>query len=370
MTSRRSNTAQYLPTLDGWRAIAVLSVIASHDKVRHIGPVSDSFLHANGGLGVDVFFAISGLLICSRLLEEEERTGVISIKGFYLRRAFRILPPFLLCLGTFGVLGMAHVIQIGWTPWVTSLCFVQNYYLALIRSVSASWYTDHFWSLSIEEHFYLLLPAVLVLSRRKRVALLAGLTAVSLICPVFVFSHASWWRSMGSGYAGYRTEMRIHALLFPALLAVLLQNPRFRSLCERMLIYSPFPVLVVMLILFQVLPAIGLGSLVLLIVPCGFPFLILGTTLHPANLFSRALEWAPLRFLGRISYSVYLWQQLFFTGEHRALPAVGWLGYMQDRPWSLIPVLAIATTSYFVLEKPCMRLGRRLARSEAEVSGR
>src|SRR5438309_1226291 len=82
-----------IPSLDGWRAIAVFSVIAYHDQVHHIGILSNSLWHEYGRLGVDLFFAISGMLICTRLLEEEAALGQISLKGFYIRRFFRILPP-------------------------------------------------------------------------------------------------------------------------------------------------------------------------------------------------------------------------------------------------------------------------------------
>jgi peptidoglycan/LPS O-acetylase OafA/YrhL len=86
----------YLPTLDGWRAIAVLCVILFHDSLHSYGVLSTAWFHEHGSFGVDIFFGISGLLICSRLLEEEDKYGRISLRRFYVRRAFRILPP-LLC---------------------------------------------------------------------------------------------------------------------------------------------------------------------------------------------------------------------------------------------------------------------------------
>lgn len=99
------------------------------------------------------------------------------------------------------------------------------------------------------------------------------------------------------------------------------------------------------------------------IVPFGFPFLILATVLHPASLAGRFLEWTPLRAIGRISYSLYLWQQLFFIGDHS--PAAGLLEHLQHGAWKLIATLAAATGSYFLVEKPLIRLGHRLAPSRA-----
>src|SRR5258708_16736007 len=94
----------YLPTLDGWRAIAILGVIICHGTTAIFGPggtyvnsrVFD--LTRNGALGVDIFFGISGFLICTRLLQEEQKQGRISLKNFYIRRGFRILPPYLFFL--------------------------------------------------------------------------------------------------------------------------------------------------------------------------------------------------------------------------------------------------------------------------------
>jgi hypothetical protein len=77
----------YIRSLDGWRALAVLAVMALHDQAHHLGPLNDNWLNEHGVLGVRVFFAISGILICSRLLDEESRYGRISLRDFYVRRS-------------------------------------------------------------------------------------------------------------------------------------------------------------------------------------------------------------------------------------------------------------------------------------------
>ncbi len=92
---RRSS---YLPTLDGWRAIAILLVMSDHVKALQPGRSSPAYVPGLGRFGVEIFFAISGLLICSRLLDEEEKTGKIGLKPFYIRRFFRIQPAALLYL--------------------------------------------------------------------------------------------------------------------------------------------------------------------------------------------------------------------------------------------------------------------------------
>jgi peptidoglycan/LPS O-acetylase OafA/YrhL len=103
----------YIPTLDGWRAIAITCILFAHSRtgvVPWLGQRVSSFLSDQGHHGVDLFFAISGLLICSRLLDEEKKFGHISLRGFYVRRAFRILPPALLFLAVIAFLSLIGLI--------------------------------------------------------------------------------------------------------------------------------------------------------------------------------------------------------------------------------------------------------------------
>jgi peptidoglycan/LPS O-acetylase OafA/YrhL len=86
----------YLPSLDGWRAISIVGVLFCHSPLIQVGRFSDIWLQANGDRGVQMFFAISGILICSRLLREEMKYGAISLRSFYTRRIFRIQPAALM----------------------------------------------------------------------------------------------------------------------------------------------------------------------------------------------------------------------------------------------------------------------------------
>ena len=151
----------YIPTLDGWRAISIVLVLLHHSRVSVPLPLIGPFLamlSVYGGSGVWIFFAISGILICGRMLQEERKHGRISLRNFYIRRAFRILPPALLYLVTLAALSpFLHVAKL---ELVSSMFFFRNYVLAGLPP--AHWFTAHFWSLAVEEHFYLLLPGILV----------------------------------------------------------------------------------------------------------------------------------------------------------------------------------------------------------------
>jgi peptidoglycan/LPS O-acetylase OafA/YrhL len=356
-TTTKKPRSGYIPTLDGWRAIAIIAVIAFHDNLYHLGRFRDNWLHTHGGWGVDLFFAISGFLICSRLLDEEIKNGFISVKNFYIRRAFRILPPMLAYLIVIAVLGICHVIHVGRNAWIASLLFVTNYYNVIRHETAWSLFTNHFWSLSVEEHFYLLLPALLVLFPKTRKMVLAIVTLLFILwsfAHIVLAVHSEWYN-----YSLERTDVKIAELLFPAFLAVVIRHTAIRTAFVRWLnpwFVCPF-ILALQHMLHWVSPHVNVNTELVLL---SFPFLIISTSLHPENAISRALEFAPLRAIGRISYSLYLWQQLFFIRDY---PLSNWppLHLFQQRPWNILASIVMAVGSYFLLEKPMIRLGHRFA---------
>src|ERR1700742_9872 len=120
MSNPTSKPFNYIPTLDGWRALSIGLVVLHHSQIRVDVPVLGSLLQSLarlGEVGVELFFAISGLLICSRLLDEESRAGYINLRAFYLRRFFRILPPAIFYLLVIAILGAFHVIPLFPSDW-------------------------------------------------------------------------------------------------------------------------------------------------------------------------------------------------------------------------------------------------------------
>ena len=158
---------RWIPTLDGWRAVAVMMVVVAHELVSKpdINPSIDSFALRLGPLGVQIFFAISGYLICTLLLLESDKRP-ISLRAFYTRRVFRILPPAFTYLTVVGLLSAAGVIAVRGIDIASCILLFANY-------ITNGWYVAHFWSLSVEEHFYLLWPAILAFAgwRRHRISL-------------------------------------------------------------------------------------------------------------------------------------------------------------------------------------------------------
>ncbi len=350
----------HIPTLDGWRCIAIVMVLACHardrlfgmDGILPIAPIHSILVH--GALGVDVFFGLSGFLITRKLLEEYRWKGAIDLGDFYWRRFFRIFPAAWTYLAVVFLAASAGLITVA--PHELQSCFLfwRNYDERL------GWYTGQFWSLMVEEHFYLLWPAALVLLAPRRARLAAALSALTI---------ALWrnWhlamRFMESIFPNsipeHRTDTRLDALLWACLAAIafpllskLLLGIRFGNL-------SPifFAALVV---LSGVLKEGGFATTIQSILrPVLIPLMIVSTVVFPHGLIGRFLELSSMRFVGRISYSLYLWQQPFLILDGSA---AGGLTIWQHWPLAPIGLFACAMASYYCIERPMIRLGSNLRR--------
>jgi peptidoglycan/LPS O-acetylase OafA/YrhL len=359
----RPASSNYLPTLDGWRAVAILAVLICHgsDQIfSEAGPWPNEQLHAytrHGSLGVDIFFGISGFLICTRLLQEQQRSGRISLRGFYIRRAFRILPASFTYLAVVGFLGLTGLLYVGAWQWLSCLLFFRNY---VDSSAAGGWYTGHFWSLCIEEHFYLFWPGLLVLlgTRRARWGV-AGMALAVAVWRALEFRHQWLGRFLPESGFYARTDIRLDGLLWGCWMALLFSVPRVRAWLTRWLSLGVWLAMAgAFLALVKYHPPMSMLGQAFLI-----PLLLVATIVRPRGLVGRVLETMPMRWIGRISYSLYLWQQLFLVGsrEPRPLP----FGPLQEWPLNVAACFACAALSFYVIERPLIHLGQRLAGSEA-----
>jgi peptidoglycan/LPS O-acetylase OafA/YrhL len=347
----------YIPTLDGWRAIAILGVMASHAGHSYsaaLGRESVFDRFALGTHGVNLFFAISGLLITSRLLEEWDRSGSVSLKRFYVRRAFRILPPALLylsCVAVLGVLGLLPVVR---EEVAAATLFYRNYLPPILGAHGAGFFTSHYWSLGVEEHFYLFWPALLLFAGRKG----ALPVAIAIALLIAVWRHVEAWREImlfNAIQPTYfaRSDTRIDSIMWGVVAALALSRPEVRAFVEKYLtttVYLAFVALYgVITHRYGTRPTFWEASIV--------PVLLVGTVLHPRSILGRVLESSVMRWIGRLSYSLYLWE--FFFVYYPGVPTT--LGVWQTFPVNLIAAVACATASYYLVERPLIRLGHRLA---------
>jgi peptidoglycan/LPS O-acetylase OafA/YrhL len=344
------------PVLDGWRAIAIGLVIWHHATTGFYASESAYYSGSAsqlGAFGVDIFFGLSGLLITALLLQEHAQKGSIDLKGFYTRRVFRIVPPCLVFLLVIGALGLIR------SPLELASClaFFRNYLPVSL----GGFYTGHLWSLAVEEHFYLLWPALLVwlVARNAGARPVAYLSIFFGLWRVLDAQTGATARWLADVSPHFRTDLRADALLWGCVVAFLLTPPgareKLRAILTAPVTAALAAIAVACVIVYSMLSAQWLAMLI--------PVVLAGTMLHPEWGFCRLLDLASVRFVGRISYSLYLWQELFLTP--------GWLpklGFVQQWPWNLVATFAAATASYFLVEKPCMQLGRALAQRRAHES--
>jgi peptidoglycan/LPS O-acetylase OafA/YrhL len=208
-----------IQSLDGLRAVAVLIVVVSHAGYGETIP---------GGLGVTVFFFLSGFLITTLLIDEHDRHGAINIKHFYMRRGYRLLPPLFILLAIayvlvgFGLLGGGF----SWLGLSSQTFYFANYYEVFANHVVRPDGTGILWSLAVEEHFYFLYPVVMfvalrfVKDRRVLVAIFATLCALALAWRFHLVGQPGF--DMNRTY--YATDTRFDSLLFGCILA-LWRNP-------------------------------------------------------------------------------------------------------------------------------------------------
>lgn len=328
-----------------------MGVLLFHDHVRSLGLFTTAFPHRFGGLGVDLFFGISGLLITTRLLEEEKMFGAFSIKGFYIRRVFRIQPAALFYLGVIVLAHLLFRLPLVYKGVAEAICVVRN--LAEWNYADPGMrVTEHFWSLSVEEQFYLVLPALLLLlrSRRRRLIVLTGAALA-----FFLWAGKAPKLHYYIVIRGHHTELNLHGLLFGSALAVLVSLPKTREQVRGVL--RPWLILGAC-VLVGLLRA-RLHHYDIVWVSAAFPFIVLSTVLHPEGVAGRILEWAPLRFVGRISYSVYLWQQVFFV-VGRLSVGTRW-AWIDGAPVIYPLIFGCALFSFYLIEKPMIRFGHRVA---------
>jgi peptidoglycan/LPS O-acetylase OafA/YrhL len=341
--------AAYYPTLDGWRAIAILCVIADHvlHGAWHAAGAEHTLIQLGLGThGVNIFFAISGFLITGRLIAERGRTGQESLRDFYRRRVVRLLPAAAAYVAAITLLGLLGLIAVSGTE-LTAVGLLYRNYLPAILAGGAGLYTSHFWSLCVEEHFYLLWPAVLRWSRIAVALLLAALGALAVV----------WWRqhalaldvaAVGHVRPGYfvETGTRLDALLVGACGALALATAPGERLLRRLA--SPMTWVILAGALFEVMAAYHQRPTIWESVL--WTLLVIGTVVAPAGGLGRLLEWPALTWLGKRSYSVYLWQQLFTVP---VLAGAG-LGVLQRWPLNVLCAVGAAAASYRWMERPVL----------------
>jgi len=297
-----------VPALDGLRAIAFLLVFFAHAGLSRLVP---------GGFGVTVFFFLSGYLITTLLRIESNKTGDISLWNFYVRRAARILPPLyitllLVCLVVFFSEHKVYVLKI-----IGTLLYVNNY-LGLIWNLHSP--VPGVWSLAVEEHFYLLFPLLFMIWTRRKVTPNTQALVLFLFCMV-----ALMWRmflvfvvhiqvptandeQLYIGWTYAATDCRFDAIAWGCLLAVR-DNPWFASkpnwLSRHKGLFACMGVATILASLLYRNPYFRETLRYTLQSAALYPIFYYCVA-TPSSWVSRTLSLKPVRWLGWLSYSLYL----------------------------------------------------------------
>jgi|HubBroStandDraft_6_1064221.scaffolds.fasta_scaffold00868_7 peptidoglycan/LPS O-acetylase OafA/YrhL len=356
----------HIPSLDGVRAASFLIVFASH-----AGGL-DTLIP--GAFGVTVFFFLSGYLITTLMRVEAGTTGRVSFTDFYLRRALRILPPFYLVLAAATLLAKAGVLGGDLQARAVSSQFlhVYNYWMAAHGGSGVATGTGVYWSLAVEEHFYLIFPAAFVAlsllrftGRQKAFALWAMCALVLAWRCVLVFLlHASVDRVQ------LCSDTRLDSIAFGCALAMW-NNPVLDGGGDRSGAGSELRM--------RIAFSVGVGLLLVTFVVREAAFretfrytlqgialtpLFIAAVRHPSWAVFRPLNWRPVRFIGNLSYSLYLVHHVAL----KAVAAHSRLGTVTGALVALVASLGVAWVMHVVVERPCARLRKRLSVTRSAVA--
>jgi peptidoglycan/LPS O-acetylase OafA/YrhL len=336
-----------IDVLDGWRAVSVALVIAGH-LLNYSSLAMVSIFGRYSILGVQIFFVISGFVICRGFIAERAAFGSISLTAFYVRRIFRILPPLL-----FYVAAIVALVQLGLVDRmsigvVRSLIFVCN----LPAMDCGGWLGSHTWSLSTEEQFYLAFPLIVPLfleqgvrARVVMAAIAVGLPALCLLLYAAKFGGGAQFLSqfvpIGAGVVWALNEEAV------ARLAARMAWPGFFAALILLFTVSYFS-------------GSALAAVLNLLFDAPLIVAVLAGSIGGVPGVSAVLKSPPLRTIGLVSYSVYLWQQLATTAVPGAGPAYYAITLSLCLGWALV--------SFYGVEKRLIRAGH-LASSRLKGKG-
>ena len=347
-----------IPSLDGLRAISILLVILYHASNTAGAPLFiNKYSHVlfSGSLGVNIFFVISGFLITTLLLREKTtHNNSIDITKFYQRRFLRILPVCYLYILTIFLLNKTLNLHV---PKINFLCAI-TYTMNFINSGIGIWPLGHLWTLAIEEQFYVFWPWVTQLSIKKMTSIAWIIMAYAPISRIIYFSE-----SMGH----LHPKLKILTLspffkcadflMIGCLLAIsqfshpdlwkspILKNRSIFLLAVFLMWFLSFqydkdqaPVLL-----------LAFGKT---IVACCIAFVIASSITVKDNMTFRLLNHPLMIYIGVLSYSIYIWQEIFLFAKDKLIAPAGWF---QTFPINIILVFLVSALSYHFWEKTFLK---------------
>ena len=361
-----NNKSKYLPSIDSLRALAVLAVIIYHVDVNYL---------PGGFLGVDLFFVLSGYLISSLIIKEFRKTGTVNLYNFYIRRARRLLPAvyFMITVGlVVMVLFNEVLLRKSHLDAIFGYIYSSNWWyifhkLDYFDSFGAQSPFKHLWSLAIEEQFYMIFPLLFLLVNRKKKSkdgtyklnknflyVVLGLILVSLIAHILLFDI----NNISRIYFG--TDTRAFSLLVGVVGAILYPMERLHAKItpQQNMLYSVVSLVSIATLITVMIYTSEYNTLLyrggfLLVAILGLIVIISSGKQH--TLMSRLLSFKPVVFIGKISYSLYLWHfpVLVLTTPVSEIGNPN-IFFVILR---IVLTFAVAIVSYVFVETPIRKLG-------------
>ncbi len=376
----------YIPALDGIRAVSVTMVMLAHFAFKRIIP---------GGLGVTVFFFVSGFLITRQLLAEQDARGQVALGAFYFRRLLRLYPALLVMIFVGGIIFEYQGGDLSVGQVLAAVFYYTNYYAPYGNYVPIPPGMFHpfgiLWSLAVEEHYYILFPALVFLLGRARISFVATLAAgilvvtlwrmhVGLECSLAIPSCLSDFSDQGRIVDS--TDTRLDSILYGALLASMLATRWSAPLLR--LLQSPLAFAFgTGLMAFSLLSRDPLFRDTLRFTVQGIGlFLLIGSVLFSARLswLRRILSTRSANLVGRWSYSLYLWHPIVLLCVVSQLPPTLWKASVDGSGFSPVwgflatPLLfclslVTAAASYRFVETPMVAVRRRFGAHAVRDAG-
>jgi len=340
---------------DGIRALAIMAVILSHTNV--LGALVDRGYLAegiarsiNGSAGVQAFFVLSGFLITHLLVHEQDRNGEVSLRSFYIRRALRIMPIYFLVVTA----TLVMEVMFGQVASPQSFAHAYTYTYNFVPKEEYSTNLGHTWSLAVEEHFYLVWPFIFAAAAATWRPLLLGLL---VFVPVAALLHVFASQTAATDqFFVYRWSFFAGINIALGCLGALLANREVGLCWPSALTGLGGFALGVAFWFIEAFPGASQPPLTSYVRAVGFLILIVWITRNQNSAFVRLLELPPIRYVGVISYGLYMYQGFYLStspwrGPDQVWPPDRWLG--------LILLAVTAPLSYHFIERPILRLKRR-----------
>ncbi len=343
-----------IPSLDGIRSIAVTLVFFAHSGLGNLFP---------GGLGVTIFFVLSGYLITTLMRIEQAHGGTVSFRSFYLRRLLRLMPPLAIVIAATSLLAALSIIdgRFSQSGMLSALFYFGNYHVIAHDFHGMPAGIGVVWSLAVEEHYYFFYPPLAALLLRiRRVGL--SVTVLSIFCAV-VLAWRYWlvFHGASEAHITMATDTRIDAILAGCIMAILCNPwldpvPARNAFNDWAIVTVCVGVLIGTLLyrneVFRLTARYTLQSMAIA------PLIYLSVA-RADRLPFRWLNSTVLVYIGTISYTIYLSHQVILLGLAKHWPELNWA---TRTLLGAILTVAVAEPMRRWVEQPCAKLRKRLHR--------